>query len=180
MADLYKDSDSSLYDVGASGEFSNTVETCFKYIELSSFNFGFSWLMEIFMFIPTFLWPGRPLPLPEQYVLTFFPDAPAGYGKGWFVLTDGYMAFGIFGVMLEMYYAGMVLALLYNYFMKRKDSYFLMLMYVFLLVFVFTMIRGSFLGFIKNYPLAILPLIIIHHIFGKKKQKKVVCSSSFE
>lgn len=171
MVDMFKSSDKDLFSVESSGEFSNTVETCYTYIENSAFNYGYSWILEILMYIPVFLWPGRPLPLPEQYVKTYFPSAPDGYGKGWFVLTDGYSAFGIVGVIIEMYIIGMVLAKLYNYFMKRKDSYFLMMIYVFFLVNIFIMIRGSFLSFLKTFTLSIIPLILIHHFWGKNRKK---------
>lgn len=170
MAAMFSSSDKDLFNVENSGEFSNTVETCYTYIENSAFNYGYSWILEVLMYIPVFLWPDRPLPLPEQYMKIYFPSAPDGYGKGWFVLTDGYSAFGIFGVIIEMFIIGMVLAKLYNYFMKRKDSYFLMMIYVFFLVNIFIMIRGSFLSFVKNFTLSIIPLILIHFFFGKRRK----------
>lgn len=165
MYSLMSENGKELFEVASSGEFSNTVGTCFTYIERNikgegSINFGLSWLNEIAMFIPNFLWHNRPLPLPEQYVKKFHPEAPDGYGEGWFVLTDGYMAFGVLGVLLEMFILGIVLSRTYLYFMRHNDDL-NMILYIFLLCYTFTLVRTSFLGTLKNYLLEMIPFFII-------------------
>lgn len=165
MYSLLSENGKELFELASSGEFSNTVGTCFTYIERDvngegAINFGLSWLNEVAMFIPTSLWHNRPLPLPEKYVKQFFPEAPDGYGKGWFVLTDGYMAFGVFGVILEMFLLGIVLAKCYLYFMRHNDDL-SMIMYIFLLCYTFTLVRTSFLGTLKNYLIEMIPFLFI-------------------
>ena len=169
MIQMLKTEGLSLFRLGSSGEFSNTTVTFFSYINAikngtRQFDIGLSWLTDIAMFIPTFLWRSRPLPLAEQYMKEFFPNAPEGTGHGWFVMNTGYMAFGIIGVIIELFVLGVVLAKVFNFFMKRKEDSLIMTMYVYLLLFVFTLARGSFIGAVKNYLLQVLPLIIVYYV----------------
>lgn len=153
----------------SSGEFVNTVGTFATYVKAISsgafhFNFGYSWLVEILIFIPTFIWSNRPLPWPQQYMKDFFPNALAGTGHGWFILDDGYMAFGVLGIAFEMFIVGMALAKAYEYFMKGRRNPLKMVMYTTLLYYTIIMTRSSFLGSLKNYLLFIIPLILINII----------------
>lgn len=176
MIGILQNSDiSSLINVRSSGEFYNTTGTLFTYIDAVStgsfnYNFGISYLTELLIFIPYFIFPWRPKPLPEQYMEIFYPDAPAGTGHGWFILNDGYMAFGIAGVMVEMFLFGIMLAYIYKFFVKHNDKAILKILYAYLCVYMLITVRGSVLSSIKVYILEMLPLIIIFLIlqWGKK------------
>jgi len=157
---------SDLAKLTSSGEFINTVGTCLKYIEEIAvgryeFNYGYAWIAEVLIFIPYFLWKGRPIPWAEQYMVDFYPLAPEGTGHGWFVLNDGYMSFGILGVILEMFVIGVVLAKVYSFFIKNIRIPIFHIMYIVLLKFTFLMIRTGFLSTVKNYILEIAPFILI-------------------
>lgn len=161
-----------VFNILDSGEFANTVETCYKLIEVSfsgeSITYGMSWLNDLLMFVPSFIWPDRPLPLPEQFMITYYPEAPEGYGKAWFVLNSGFMAFDIFGVILEMYILGRILSKLYMFFMGRLNNGLFLLMYIYLLCYSVFVVRSSALGFVKNYFLDMSPFILIHY-FSRRK-----------
>lgn len=166
MITMFRGSGSDFLKLTSSGEFLNPIGTFFNYanaisIGRMSFNYGYTWLVDLGVWIPYFIWPGRPLPWPEQYMLDFFPNALAGTGHGWYVLNDGYMSFGILGVMLELYIIGITLGKAYKYFMDRRDNPMYMVMYIILMLFNFEMVRTGFLSTVKNYFLQILLFAII-------------------
>lgn len=160
----------------SSGEFINTSRTFFNYIEEIkskniSLNFGYTWLREILIFIPTFLWNNRPIPWAEQYMLDFYPEIPRGIGHGWYILNDGYMSFGLLGVLLEMGIMGFSFSKVYIFFMKKIYNPVYMYMYTILLIIICTLPRASFLGLIKNYFLNIFLLIMIIQVSKIKLHK---------
>lgn len=174
---LFLENGISYFKLSSSGEFFNTVNTFFDYIELIgngsySFNWGYTWLVDLLLYIPTFLFPDRPLPWPEQYMLDFQPFAPVGTGHGWFILNDGYMSFGIIGIIIEMYLMGYVLSKANMYFMQRLNKPLFMFIYVIFLSFVFMMVRSGFLGSVKNFLLEIIPFVLIIFISNKIRFKK--------
>lgn len=71
---------------------------------LTYYTWGYSILTEIATFIPRFLFPGRPVPLPEQFTQICLPDLYFdGRGAGFFLLMEGYWSFGIIGVFLQIW-----------------------------------------------------------------------------
>lgn len=177
MLKMFNAGGARYFKLSSSGEFVNTVGTFITYInEISlgkyNFNFGYSWIVELLMFVPTFIWPNRPLPLPQQYMKDFFPNALEGTGHGWFILNDGYMAFGIIGIALEMFLLGLILAKAYKFFMNHQRNPLKMVMYSTMLYYIVIMIRNSFLGSLKNYLLFIIPLIIIDILLKPKDDQK--------
>ena len=104
-------------------------------------------------------------------MLDFHPEAPAGSGYGWYVLNDGYMSFGIAGIIIEMFVLGVVMAKLYYFFRKRMDSPYIAYMYCITLSFIFLLSRGSFLGAVKNCFLEISPIIFIYNFNDVAKGK---------
>jgi oligosaccharide repeat unit polymerase len=166
MIKMYNEYGNKLFKLTGSGEFRNPIGTFYNYATAissgkMSFNWGYTWIVDILIFIPYFIWPGRPLPWSEQYMLDFYPSAPSGTGHGWYILNDGYMSFGILGVALEMFIVGMVLGKLYCFFIKRKENPMYMVMYLIFMLFNFTMVRTGFLGTVKNYILQISLFAII-------------------
>ena len=159
-------------NVRSSGEFYNTTGTLFSYLEgircgTWEYNMGESYITEILVFIPYFLFQNRPLPLPEQYMRDFHPEAPMGTGHGWFVLNDGFMSFGVLGIAIEMLLFGILLAHLYRNFVRNKDNGFAAVLYSYLCVYMLIIVRGSVLGSVKNYMLEMLPIILLFFISKK-------------
>ena len=134
-----------------SGEFNNTTGTLMNYIQLNVsglmvFSLGSTYITELLLFIPTFLYPNRPLPLPEKYMLDFFPNAIPGTGHGWFILNDGYISFGLLGIAIELFLLGMLLSFMYNKFMKNICNPLISYCYAALLLTTLEIVRGSVLG----------------------------------
>lgn len=162
---------SSLLNIKSSGEFRNTTGTLLSYIKRNdsvlSFGYFGVYITELLVWIPTFLFPNRPLPLAEQYMLDFYPDAPAGTGHGWFILTDGYMAFGVIGVAVEMLIYGWLMGKVYRKFFANKENPVIAFLYAYFLLYVFYSVRSSMFLTIKNYIISVFPVILLYLVFKK-------------
>lgn len=174
MFSMFWQSGLQYIELTSSGEFINTVQTTLDYIGAINdgsmdFNYGYTWIVDLLIFIPTFLLPDRPLPWNEQYMLTFYPFAPAGTGHAGFILNEGYMSIGLIGVALELFAVGFVLAKVNSYFIKRKDNPLFLFVYAILIAYSFFIVRGSFLLSVKNYILEVLPFAIMLMLFRDKK-----------
>ena len=150
-------------------EFINPCKTFLDYIFSIStdkiyFNFGYTWIVDILLYIPSFLFPNRPLPWAEQYMLDFYPGAPAGTGHGWFVLNDGYLSFGIFGILLEMIFVGYFISKINFMLLKKRSSPLYMIVYIFFLTQSFRVIRDSFLITVKNCVMDVVPFLLIIYL----------------
>jgi len=167
---------SALVNLKSSGEFRYTTGTLLNYIKALDSPVSFAglgvYVTELLIWIPTFLFPNRPLPLAEQYMLDFYPDAPAGTGHGWFILTDGYMALGLLGVAAEMLLFGLLIGFVYRKCFANRESPIRSFLYSYFLLYVFYSVRSSMLLSIKNYLIAVLPVILIYIIFRKSFVKR--------
>lgn len=167
MLNMLKTEDelSELLLLSNSGEFRNTTGTTFTYISQNinnnKYDLGYVYIIDLAMYIPSFLFFSRPLPPQEQYMLDFFPLAEKGTGHGWFILTDGYRAFGVFGVIIEMYIMGKFIKFVYKKFFYESKNPLNNFLYVYFLLFVFYSVRSSFLLSIKNYVIEVFPVLLL-------------------
>lgn len=177
MLSMFWESGLKYIELTSSGEFINTVQTTLDYIGAISdgsmdFNYGYTWLVDLLIFIPTFLLPDRPLPWNEQYMLTFYPFAPSGIGHAGFILNEGYMSIGMVGIILELFAMGFIFAKVSSYFMNRKEDPIFLFMYAILIAHAFFIVRGSFLLGIKNYILEVLPFALMLILFRNRKKDR--------
>lgn len=164
-----------LLQLDSSGEFKYTTQTLLDYIHSISskkmnFNFGYTYVIELLMLIPTFIFPNRPKPLNEQYMNIFYPDAISGTGHAWFILTDGYMSFGIIGIAFEMLIYGKIIKLIYKKFFECNHTPIRDYLYSYFLLYVFYSIRSSMVLTLKNYIISIAPILVF--LFLIKKYEK--------
>ena len=82
------------------------------------------------------------------------------------------MAFGIVGVIIEMFLFGKLLSFVYSKCFKNKEGAIPAFLYAYLLLYVFYSVRSSVLLSIKNYLIGVLPVIIIYLIFRKSFKKE--------
>lgn len=167
-----------LFKIQSSGEFSNTAGTFLNIVEainnhLMSFNFGYTYIVDLLVFIPVFLYPNRPLPWSEQYMKIFYPAAATGTGHGWYILNDGYMSFGILGIAIELFLFGMLLACIYKVFVRNSHSALMKCLYSVLLAYILLSIRTGVAASIKNYLIEVFPLILLY-IFEKSNLNKTI------
>ncbi len=134
-----------------------------------NFSFGYTWLTDILIFIPRFIYPNRPLPTPELYVQLLRPMAPKGFGAGGFMPLDGYWAFGYIGVFVIMFIYGSLLAFVYRIVKTNIDNGAVLLIYAFGFFHLITIaIRTGFFGTVKGSIMFVLPFLIILFLSKKK------------
>lgn len=86
----------------------------------TTLNWGTSVVSDLLVFVPRAFFAARPLPLSEQYMETFYPGVrETGAGYGFYILQEGYWAFGLAGVFAFMLAYGWVLARVYRWFAQR-------------------------------------------------------------
>lgn len=132
----------------------------------TDFTYGLSILSEIAVFIPRALYPARPLPQSEQYLLIFYPGVrEMGGGYGDFYIMDGYWAGGLIGIILLMCFYGYLIQCVYKWFEGRERSDFTAICYayVFCALVVEATRTGVILSF-KNALMVLLPFFIIYMI----------------
>jgi hypothetical protein len=82
----------------------------------TTYTYGQSIADEILVFVPQTLLEDRPLPLAERFVDVFYPGVrESGAGYGFFILQEGFWAFGIAGVLVTM--------MIYSYGVQRFHSW---------------------------------------------------------
>ena len=104
-------------------------------------------------------------------MLDFYPNAQAGTGHGWFILTDGYMAFGVIGVVVEMLIFGWIVGKVYRNFFSNKENPVIAFLYAYFLLYIFYSVRSSMFLTIKNYIISVFPIILLYLIFNKSFEK---------
>jgi oligosaccharide repeat unit polymerase len=144
-----------------SGSFLILIDSIFQ--GFAKFNWGYSYLTELAVWIPRPLFPGRPLPLPELFMSTHFPVLySTGHGFGFFMLMEGYWAFGIPGVFLDMVMFGMLIAIAHRFLEDASNSKVGLLFYI--LIFpglVITSSRTGMFGSIKYSILTCAPIVAL-------------------
>jgi oligosaccharide repeat unit polymerase len=129
----------------------------------TNFTWGYSYLTELAVWIPRPLFPGRPLPLSELFMSTLFPVLyNTGHGFGSFMLMEGYWAFGIPGVFLDMAMFGVLIAIVHRFLEYASNKKVALLFYI--LIFpglVITSSRTGMFGSIKYSILACVPIVAL-------------------
>ena len=99
----------------------------------SKFNYGKGFVDDILCYIPRAIFPDRPLPLGDKFVVEFYPGVhEMGGGYGLFFLQDGYWSFGLIGVFVSLFAYSWALSRIYFYFKIYFDSDFMVLVYGFI------------------------------------------------
>tara|TARA_Y100001968_G_scaffold333912_1_gene400974 strand:- start:252 stop:1601 length:1350 start_codon:yes stop_codon:yes gene_type:complete len=138
------------------------------------FNYGIRWINDFLIFIPKLILNNRTLPSSEYFVQLFFPDLKEGAGLGWFILNDGYWAFGLPGVGFISLVYGYLLRLNYEIIMGISNNSFVLGLYQNLyFVTVITSVRTGIFGSIKIYLINLLSLFFIVNIYKLFYRKTV-------
>jgi oligosaccharide repeat unit polymerase len=129
----------------------------------TNFTFGASVVSDVLVFLPRSVYPGRPLPLSEKFVEVFYPGVlESGGGYGFFILQDGYWAFGIAGVFIFMLAYGWAVQRIYLAFMKHLTSDLAVFAYsaVYSAI-VLAAVRTGTLGSFKGAMINAMPFIVL-------------------
>jgi oligosaccharide repeat unit polymerase len=89
---------------------------------ITDFTYGSSVVTELLVFVPRAIYPNRPLPLSEKFVYVFYPHIySSGGGYGFFILQEGFWAFGLVGVFLFLFIYGWSVQVVYQWFKKNMQ-----------------------------------------------------------
>lgn len=115
--------------------------------------FGFTYLKAPLFFIPSAIFPQRPLPLSNWYIRTFYGG---GYGlnegRQFFFLSEGYLNFGYSGVFVTMIGWGLFLGVARNYVQGAEGMPGAVLLYAITVAFMFRGISGDFVSVFVGLP----------------------------
>jgi len=147
----------------------------------TNYSWGYTYLTEMAVLIPRPFLPGRPLPLPELFMNTFFPELYlTGHGFGFFMPMEGYWAFGITGVFFDLAVFGALLAAVFRFFRSNRDRPSAFLFYVFIFpVLAIGSARGGMLGALKSSVLTSAPLIFLMFLSRVRRVKVLPRDRSF-
>lgn len=144
---------------------------------LSELSLGGVTLKGLLLLIPNFIWPDRPLPLANWYMLEFV-DANAGMNEGrqFFFLSEGYLNFGAFGVVVWGILYGVLLSLVSFYFVRRRSSFVHVVLFSLLvgnvLSFVASDTIGGAVAFLKSYGLPCILIIVMDYFLRLRERSQ--------
>jgi hypothetical protein len=169
-------SDPTLLSPGNSGEFAGPPRTMMNVITAIEdgrlqYSFGATYAADLATFVPRFLYPGRPLPVPERYMEIFYPGRLAeGYGEGNFLLTEGYWALGYAGVFLSMLVYGGILAVAYQFVRNNLQNDVVLLVYSIAFMYLVTAaMRTGLLGSVKTTAMITVPFMLLYAVSRSKR-----------
>lgn len=130
----------------------------------TDYSYGITVFTEFLTYIPRALYPGRPLPLSERFIDTFYNGVrETGAGYGFFYLMEGYWAFGLVGVFIFMLCYSRLVQWVYMFCLSNMRADFVTLWYAYLLqTLVFTAVRSGLIGVFKAALMISIPFILIY------------------
>lgn len=138
----------------------------------TAYNWGYSVLTDLLVWVPRLLYPNRPLPTSEQFVETFYPGVrDLGGGYGFFILQEGYWAFGVAGAFVFMFAFGWLLDGLYRV-ARRFERYDLaVLLYAAVYAdLVMASVRSGIVGSFKAAMLHAIPFAFVLAVHAARLQ----------
>ena len=170
-------SESSFVYTLTTGEFVVPFETLPQMIESVGTTVnpecGMTYLRAPLQVIPQALFPGRPLPLTNWYMKTFYGSGfDFNENRAFFFLSEGYLNFGVLGVLLTMIIWGLFLGSLRVYLSQAKGEPGAVLLYVLTVAFIHMGIAGDsttlLVGLPETYLLAAVGGLYLRKAGGGK------------
>ncbi|MHB1657604.1 MAG: O-antigen polymerase [Burkholderiales bacterium] len=137
--------------------------------------YGLSFYKVLFIFIPHFIWPAKPLDpsiIMMKYISPRLYAAGVSAGNGF--VGESYMNFGIFGVILFGNIIGFFIGILEKYF--SKNAYFThRVVYIYLIGLLIEINRGALASDIIEFIIICLfPIIIYNYITADVKMYNIL------
>lgn len=129
----------------------------------TSYNYGYSLITDVLVWIPRLIYPNRPLPISEQFVEVFYPGVrDMGGGYGFFIIQEGYWAFGVFGAFIFMAFFGWIVDGLYRQVLKFQQYDLVLFLYAAVYAdVVMASIRSGIVGSFKAGMLHAFPFVFV-------------------
>jgi oligosaccharide repeat unit polymerase len=114
---------------------------------------GLTYLKSSLLWIPTVLFPDRPLPLLNWYMQTFYAyNGTLNVSRAFFFLSEGYLNFGPLGVFVTMLAWGLFLGALHTYMRRSRGNPAALLLCALTVAFIFRGICGDFSSIFVGLP----------------------------
>jgi len=138
----------------------------------TDFTYGSSVVTELLVFVPKAFYPNRPLPLSERFVNVFYPHVySSGGGYGFFMLQEGFWAFGLVGVFLFLFIYGWSVQVVYQWFRKNMQYDCVALFYSGIYFsLVLNAVRSGLIGSYKSALMNTLPFLLVIYLPAFKKK----------
>lgn len=132
----------------------------------TDFTYGASMVTELLVYVPKAIYPNRPLPLSEKFVNVFYPKVhSAGGGYGFFMLQEGFWAFGLVGVFLFLFIYGWTVQVVYQWFKKNMQYDCVVLLYSGIYFsLVLNSVRTGLISSYKGALMNILPFLLLVYL----------------
>ena len=140
------------------------------------YNYGASLVTDLLVWIPRLLYPNRPLPTSEQFVEVFYPGVrDIGGGYGFFILQEGYWAFGIFGAFVFMAVFGWLMDGIYRLVVRFQQYDLVVFLYAAVYAdLVMASVRSGIVGSFKAALLRAVPfaLVLLLHALRQRAVRR--------
>ena len=124
--------------------------------------FGATYLRAPIFWIPSSIYPNRPLPLTNWYMQRFYGGGfRLNEGRAFFFLAEGYLNFGTLGVLATMFGWGVFLGVCRHYLRTNGRNPGAVLLYAFTIAFIMRGIAGDFVSVFVGLPEQILSAAIL-------------------
>lgn len=160
----------SLFYTLTTGEFVVPFETLPQMIksvgnDISAW-YGLSYVRSPVFFIPSAIYPDRPIPLTNWYMETFYgAHAALNEGRAFFFMAEGYLNFGLAGALMIVVLWGIGCGALWHYLNSCQRHPSAVMLYALSVAFLFRGIAGDFSSVLVGLPeqnllIAILGLVV--------------------
>lgn len=118
ISEYFQKTGGVLTSLDPAGPFYSIIET----INTRRYDYGSAILQDFTLWIPKFIWGGRPDGLAVAFARTHMADWSPGKGYGYSPIAEGYIAAGDFGVVMLFFLMGVVFGVLRRYLMRVTKS----------------------------------------------------------
>lgn len=148
------------------GEFTVPFETLPQMIQSVgpsvSPQLGMTYLKAPLFWIPSALYPSRPLPLTNWYMDRFYGSGLGlNEGRAFFFLSEGYLNFGTLGVFITLLLWGVFLGVCRGYLQSNVRNPGAVLLYAFTVAFIMRGIAGDAVSVLVGLPEQVLSAAIL-------------------
>jgi hypothetical protein len=134
--------------------------------------FGATYLRTPLFFIPSALYPSRPLPLSNWYIKQFYESGLGlNEGRQFFFLAEGYLNFGTLGVLATMFAWGVFLGTCRNYLHANRENPGVALLYAFAIAFIMRGIAGDSTSVLVGLPEQVLGIAVLGLWIARGKRR---------
>jgi oligosaccharide repeat unit polymerase len=141
------------------------------YNKNSGYKYGTTYVETLYLWIPKFVWPGRPPNLAEKYAQDTIKTWLPGQGLGYSLLVEGYINLSFIGVVIQYFLIGFLWGkgwgLIKSFISKISEHIWLSLYAIYGFLLLIVIHRAPFSDTPKQMFLMLFPMLLFLLIFKK-------------